>query len=251
MQTLILDIEADNLLRDATKVWCIVSYLVEEATFHIYVDKDEDLCYPKNTIIYTDIYSYLAFIEDKYIVGHNICSYDLPLLAKLFNFKYKIDINKLADTIIMSRLFFPDRPGHSLEYWGDKLRFPKGVHKDFSKLSNDMLQYCIQDVNITKRVYDVLKEEAGDWDWSASLTLEYNMQHIQTKQELNGVLFDVKKAEALLTKIQEEIHEIEQKVIPAIPMTIKDLGEVRKPFLKSGEYSEITKRWLNDANYSV
>jgi hypothetical protein len=72
------------------------------------------------------------------------------------------------------------------------------------------------------------------------------MQHIQTKQELNGVLFDVEKAETLLTKIQGEIHEIEQKVIPAIPMTIKDLGEVRKPFLKSGEYSATTIKFLDD-----
>ena len=78
MKTLILDIEADNLLRDATKVWCIVGYLVEEDTFHIYVDKDEELCYPKNTIVYTDISNYLSFIEDKYIVGHNIIAYDLP-----------------------------------------------------------------------------------------------------------------------------------------------------------------------------
>lgn len=246
MQTLILDIEADNLLRDATKVWCIVGYLVEGNTFHIYVDKAEDLCYPKNTIIYTDIYNYLSFLEDKYIVGHNIIAYDLPLLNKLFSFSYKININNIADTIIMSRLFFPDRNGHALEDWGILLRMPKGDHKDFSKLSNDMLQYCIQDVNITNRVYDVLKEEAGDWDWSASLTLEYNMQHIQTKQELNGVLFDVEKAETLLTKIQGEIHEIEQKVIPAIPMTIKDLGEVRKPFLKSGEYSATTIKFLDD-----
>lgn len=244
MQTLILDIEADNLLRDATKVWCIVSYLVEENTFHIYVDKDEDLCYPKNTIVYTDIYKYLSFLEDKYLVFHNGIAYDLPLLNKLFSFNYKININNIADTIIMSRLFFPDRNGHALEDWGIRLRMPKGDHKDFSKLSNEMLQYCIQDVNITKRVYDVLKEEAGDWDWSASLTLEYNMQHIQTKQELNGVLFDVEKAESLLIKIKDEIDEIEKKVIPAIPMTVMDLGEVKKPFLKSGDYSEQTKKWL-------
>ena len=91
MQTLILDIEADNLLRDATKVWCIVSYLVEENTFHIYVDKDEDLCYPKNTIVYTDIYKYLSFLEDKY--NQDIENYDATteVLASTGNKVYHYD----------------------------------------------------------------------------------------------------------------------------------------------------------------
>lgn len=245
MQTIILDIEADNLLRDATKVWCIVGYLVEENTFHIYVDKDEDLCYPKNTIVYIDIYKYLSFLEDKYLVFHNGIAYDLPLLNKLFSFSYKININNIADTIIMSRLFFPDRNGHALEDWGVRLRMPKGDHKDFSKLSNDMLQYCIQDVNITKRVYDVLKEEAGDWDWSASLQLEYAMQALQVKQETHGVLFNQQAARELVATINKEIEEIEQTVIPQIPKKLVDLGEVRKPFLKSGQLAAITLRWLD------
>ena len=58
-------------------------------------------------------------------------------------------------------------------------------------------------------------------------------------------LYSKDKAETLLAKIQLEIADIEAKVIPAIPQKVVDMGEVRKPFLKSGEYSEQTKRWLN------
>jgi DNA polymerase I-like protein with 3'-5' exonuclease and polymerase domains len=148
----------------------------------------------------------------------------------------------------MSRLFYPDREGHSLEWWGEKLRFKKGEHTDFSHFSQEMLDYCIQDVLLTTRVYEILQTEGSDWDWTPSLTLEYNIQHIQTIQETNGVLFDTNKATKLLEVIGKEIKEIEEKVVPAIPYSVVNDGPVNKPFKKDGSYSEQAKRWLNEDN---
>lgn len=243
------DLEANTYLRDASIIWCGTAYLNDIEEWRVYhVDTEESIDYP-NKCKRVRLNEFLDIFNEYIPSAYNGIGYDFPLLNKLHAFKY--DLKRVIDPLIMSRLSYPDRDGHAIKDWGKRFRLYKGEHNDFSKFSNDMLQYCFQDTRILTRTRMFLEEEMSGWDWSASLTLEYNMQHIQTKQELNGVLFDVKKAEALLTKIQEEIHEIEQKVIPAIPMTIKDLGEVRKPFLKSGEYSEITKRWLNDANYSV
>jgi DNA polymerase I len=245
MPTLIFDIEADGFLYEVSTIWCLVAYEVETQTYHIYhVDTEEEVCYPKKHILH-NINSILSLLSTSTIVGHNIYSYDLPVLSKLYSFQYTPSVERYQDTIIMSRLFYPDRDGHSLEDWGERLKYSKGGHTDFSRFSKEMLTYCIRDVDITYRTWLHLKEEAGDWDWSRSLLLEYSMQHIQTKQETNGVLFDKDKAETLLAKIQLEIADIEAKVIPAIPQKVVDMGEVRKPFLKSGEYSEITKRWLN------
>ena len=55
MQTLIFDIEANALLQDATKIWTIVAYSLEENKYFIYLDKEENFTYPKNSYIYTNI----------------------------------------------------------------------------------------------------------------------------------------------------------------------------------------------------
>jgi DNA polymerase I-like protein with 3'-5' exonuclease and polymerase domains len=242
VSTIVFDIEADALLYDASIIWCLVGY--DKETFYIYhVDIGEPVCYPKNTVI-CSIEEMLDMLATNHIVGHNIIAYDLPLLHKLHNYSYKIE--NMDDTIIMSRLFYPDREGHSLEWWGEKLRFKKGEHTDFSHFSQEMLDYCIQDVLLTTRVYEILQTEGSDWDWTPSLTLEYNIQHIQTIQETNGVLFDTNKATKLLEVIGKEIKEIEEKVVPAIPYSVVNDGPVNKPFKKDGSYSEQAKRWLNE-----
>jgi DNA polymerase I-like protein with 3'-5' exonuclease and polymerase domains len=145
---------------------------------------------------------------------------------------------------VLSRLSYPDRPGHSLEWWGDKLKFPKGNHKDFSKLSQEMLDYCIQDVNVTRRVHKYLQEEMKDWDWSKAIQLEYAMQHLQTQQEMHGVLFDVDKAEVLVDNITKELEETDKTIISNIPLSCKNLGEIKKPFLKNGSLSKAAEQWV-------
>lgn len=239
------DLEANNYLRGATIVWCGVAYLSDIKEWRIYhVDTEEYIEYPMHSKR-VSIEDFIEMLYEYKPSAYNGLGYDFPLLCKLHGFNYKPDPSTLIDPLIMSRLSYPDRDGHSLDAWGERFAMHKGGHKDFTKFSNEMLQYCIQDTRILKRTREYLEQEMSDWDWGRSLLLEYSMQHIQTKQETNGVLFDKDKAEALLAKIQLEIADIEAKVIPAIPQKVVDMGEVRKPFLKSGEYSETTKRWLN------
>ena len=61
------------------------------------------------------------------LIGHNILGYDLPLLSKLHGFTYSVDTFMLTtgdihirvlDTLVLSRLIWPDRPGgHGLLNW--------------------------------------------------------------------------------------------------------------------------------------
>ena len=141
-------------------------------------------------------------------------------------------------------LYNSDREGHSLEWFGEKLRFKKGTHSDFSKLSLEMLEYCIQDVAVLERVYNLLQAEAEGWDWSEAIKLEYEIWHVQMKQEMKGVLFNVDKAEKLLDAIETEIKELEHIIIEEIPMNVKDEGEVKKVFLKNGNYTQSVIAWL-------
>ena len=240
----IFDIESDNLLTKAKQIWCIVA--LRDSVLHIYYVPHDDISYPKNAVIYNDIYSFLTFLgKQEKLVGHNIISYDLPLLKKLYNFKYEIDANKIDDTHIMSRLFYPDREEHSLEYFGRLLRNNKINHTDFSGFSQEMLDYCIQDVMLNDHVYKFLLNEAEDWDWSESLKLEYNIWHVHQKQEQHGVLFDVKAAQELYDKITSELNVLEETITKEIPLRPVNKGELKKIFLKNGEYTTQVKEWLN------
>jgi hypothetical protein len=89
-------------------------------------------------------------------------------------------------------------------------------------------------------------EEGRDWDWTEAIKLEYYIWDIQVQQELRGVCFDKERAEELLAYINEEIYQIEAEVIPKIPMRPSNDGELKKIFLKSGEYTEPVKEWMDE-----
>lgn len=246
MGLLFFDIEADNLLFDVSKIWCCTAYDEDAQKYIIYhVDTDEKIEYPKNYIYINNIYIYLSIINKYKLIGHNVISYDLPAFKKLHGFEY--DLNNVEDTHILSRLFSPDREGHSLAYWGEVLGFPKGDHKDFSKFSNEMLQYNIRDVDLTRRLYYTLWDKEKDWDWSETIKLENHVWHLMSEQEQHGVLFDAPKAKELSIQIKKEIAEIETKVLQEIPKKAVQIGAtVTKPFLKSGEYAKNVQEWLKE-----
>ena len=244
MSLCFFDIESDNLLTDATIIWCIVAKVDDE--YHIYYDNTHYANLPDGSYYYSDIQQYLTFLSKHTLVGHNVISFDLPLLKKLHGYNYSIDPATLVDTHILSRLYNPDRPEHSLAYFGDLLKYPKGDHSDWSQFSQELLDYNIRDVDLTEAVYSHLLKEGAGWDWSEAIKLEYNIWDIQQRQEQHGVLFDQKAAEKLLGKIQTEIDTLESEIIKEIPPTYKDDGEVKKVFLKSGEYTQSVKTWLGE-----
>src|ERR1700743_494173 len=123
------DIET-NGLNDASVVHCLV--IQDPATGEIRQYSDVSGTAPP-------IAEGLRDLEDAdVLIGHNILSYDLPTLKKIYpNFR---PIGKVRDTLIISRLIWPDLypfdaerknfPGtllgsHSLKAWGWRL----GLHK--------------------------------------------------------------------------------------------------------------------------
>jgi len=162
-QILIFDIEATGLLRQASKMHCIVTRDVENPEETMVFDHR-----PDQTI---DMGVQLLSRADV-LIGHNLISYDIPLIRETKEFDFNGDV---IDTLVMSRLFYPDimdkdyqiRPEgmpqklygrHSLEAWGWRLRLQKG---DYGKQANawdkytpEMLDYCKQDTLVTLRLYE-------------------------------------------------------------------------------------------------
>jgi len=152
---LVVDMETDGLLDQVTTAWCIVAKDINE--------KHEEAIYYFQP---NQIESALEFLsEAETIIGHNILKFDLPVLKKLYDFEYD---GELIDTLVVSRLLYPDRPKpkgyvgkatHSVECWGVRFGHPKPSHEDWGQYSPEMLERCRQDVLITEKIYYELMKE--------------------------------------------------------------------------------------------
>lgn len=209
MRTLIIDIEADNLLMAATQIWIVCALDAETgAKFEIRDAKT------------------LQKLVDTYdrLVGHNALSYDFPVLNKLWGIKY--DHDKIRDTLIISRLIRPDLAGgHSLKAWGQRLGFPKGDHSDFSKLSQEMIEYCHKDVQITHKLYKELNRQLFDLSGvrpKDCLRLEHDFANAMSHQVRSGFRLDKMGAEELYKGLLEEYKPLQEDILRLMPL-VKDV----------------------------
>ena len=153
---LIFDLEADNLLTKVTTIHCLVIYDTEEKSTSIYNDIEEPISRG------------VTYLQDAgCICGHNIVGYDIPVLKKLFGF---FDPKgEIVDTLLLSKLFHPDLlkkdanskldkklwGKHSLKAWGHRLGEYKGdfgEETDWKEWSQEMQDYCVQDVVVTTKL---------------------------------------------------------------------------------------------------
>jgi DNA polymerase I-like protein with 3'-5' exonuclease and polymerase domains len=104
---------------------------------------------------------------------------------------------------------------HSQEAWGHRLGELKGTFNGpWDAWSEDMKQYCIQDVLVCKvllqRIYAKgMSEEAID--------LEHQVATIVSRQERYGVMFDMKAAEVLYAQLLKRQRELEKALATAFP----------------------------------
>jgi len=176
------------------------------------------------------------------VVGHNLIGFDIPVLEKLWGIS--VDKRRVQDTLVMSRLANPQREGgHRLAVWGGK-----GDHDDWTCLSKDMVDYCVQDVQVTAKAYNKLKLELRDFN-QESIDLEHEVQWIIQEQVRNGWLLDMRHAMDLLATLKErklavedEVHEVFKPkwvdVKQVVPKTKKD-GSLSKVGLTDDEYQRV------------
>ena len=196
----ILDIETDDL--NATKIHCIVTKNVDTGQINLWKG---DECYT----------SFPKFAKGvlKFIM-HNGISFDAPTLNRLTG--TKLNVSNVEDTLILSQLLFPTRKKHSLESWGENLGFKKIDFHDFSELTEEMITYCIRDVDITHRLWLKIKEEKYT-KYRKAIDLEYRVRHIVDVQERNGFTLDVQKATCLQAELTDKASVIEEKLQEKYP----------------------------------
>ncbi len=174
--TLVIDTETNGLLRNATRIHCVSLYWLEEDRTESFNDepytknpKDLPMAGGQGYSI-TNAVTWISMAER--VIGHNIIGYDLPLIKRLYPFFTYPPV--IVDTLLLSRLYHPnlldidkkqewkDMPtklygSHSLEAYGYRLGEYKGDFAkttDWSDWSQEMQDYCEQDVVVTKKLCD-------------------------------------------------------------------------------------------------
>jgi hypothetical protein len=160
---LVFDLETDGLHDDVTRIHCLVIY-----------DSDTD-----QTLIYNDegdqepiVRGVQLLQEADIICGHNVIGYDIPVLQKIYPWFEPTAL--VVDTLLLSRLYHnnildldkkhkwkqmpPQLYGrHSLESYGYRLGEYKGSFgkdTDWQEWSQEMQDYCVQDVKVTTKLCD-------------------------------------------------------------------------------------------------
>ena len=197
MTRLVFDVETDGL--DATKIWCIVAQDVESKEIYSYGPDKLD-----------DGYALLDSADD--LVGHNIIGFDIPVIRRIMDKPTFAEDKTIIDTLVLSRLFNPVKDGgHSLNQWGNEIGFNKLEFKEFEEYSEEMLEYCIRDVELNTLVYYKLKELSRGFS-KQSVQLEHQVAGIMKKQEEHGFFFDSIRAELLQAQIRERMQELDSEI---------------------------------------
>ena len=141
------DVEADNFLNEAKSIWVVCVRSLETG----------------EEIAFRDPLVFSRWVTDvpRILIGHNVIDYDVPVLEKLWYINFDCII---LDTMVLSYLHNPDRRGgHSLKSWGLRTKDDdfKIEFNDFSHYSQEMEDYCVQDVRLTERVYKFLAQHMG------------------------------------------------------------------------------------------
>ena len=197
MTRLVFDIETDSL--DPKRIWCLVAKDIDTKQQYIYgPDQIQEGC---------DLLE-----SSSYVVGHNILGFDIPVIERLTGRKIDSGERKVVDTLVLSRLFNPVREGnHTLGSWGDRLGYPKINFDKYETYSNEMLEYCIRDVDLNFKVYEILKKEAAGFS-KQSVDLEHDVYKIIAAQREKGFSFDVRSAEMLSADLREKMEDVRKEV---------------------------------------
>lgn len=253
MRIALFDLEADGLLDKATRVHCGV--VKDKNTKEVRKFRPHEI---QNLLDYLSTFDVL--------IAHNGIGYDFPLLEKLYGWIYK---GKVVDTLVMSRLLAPNRiippdclnrkaGPHSVEAWGYRVGRGKPEYNDWETFSEDMLHRCTEDVEILDLIYEALMKEAKGGNWRNAFLLSFELFKNLQKQEEYGWKVDKEHMNKCLRQLDKWIERIDRVITPKLPYILEideakkagEYGYVKKPFLKSGDYSESSLRWCTASGIS-
>lgn len=269
----VLDVEANGLVFDSTKMWTLVCTDFNDKSKRLVLNpfKDKDAK--------QKLFDWVSGYDNPVIAFHYGLGYDIFVLLNLLGCEHTVGPDtfmgrpvQFLDTYYLSMFLNPDRPAHSIAYFGDVLGLPKidwrgkaielGLIKasdpdgaEFMQHHPEMDTYCIRDTDVNVLVLGyLLKEWAVVYEEGFTFTQAFKCGqksfYLMSCQELTGWKFDINLAKQLESKIAAMMEEIRAEVEPQLPprelkkSEEKDYTFPSKPFKKNGELSAIMLKFI-------
>lgn len=214
-----IDIETDDL--NAAVIWvaCVRNIVTKEE--HTLVGHDE-------------IRRFVMGHPEAYWVTHNGLEFDCPTLVRLL--AVGIPVTKVVDTFVLSMLYHPTlEGGHSLEAWAKRVGMEKINFNDWSKYSDEMAVYCLQDTRITAEVFLRLARRMRDIGFTeVGCSIEHRAWAIIRQQKRNGFAFDIKRAGSLFAEIRSVQEQLKEKIYERFPPVLSCIREFRNAYKADG-----------------
>lgn len=235
----VIDIEANGLY-NPTKIWLVVCKDIDTGQYHIFRNLENE---PERL-------SCIDFLSRcDLLIGHNYLSYDGIHLQRIAG--HPLDVGKVLDTLVVSKLVDYPRSGHSVEDYGIEFGMPKGFQVEdgsileskyfpisfYSQYSKDLENYCIRDVDITHRIYNKYLKYLSEPAHHASIRMEHEFELVCNQLHDNGFAFNTKKATTLLTRVTEELGVLDKQILDAFPPRLKFIREITPKETKYGTIS--------------
>lgn len=224
--TIIFDIETNGLL-EATKTTPALDRIHCLCMREVETDKRWSLT-PKEVEKGLSVLS-----KADMIAGHNVITFDIPAIQRVFpRFETKATIR---DTLVMSRLIFPDIRdrdfaniargntsfppkfigAHGLMAWGHRISNLKGDYDGGWEVWNQEMQdYCDQDVDVTATLWGKLWSKKPSLE---SIEIEHEIARIMWEQEQNGICFDRGRAADLNGRLISARNDLAVDIARAFP----------------------------------
>ena len=247
---LVWDIESDGLYDHVTKIHCIVIYdLNSKQTFRYGPDCIGDAIeHLRNADV---------------LIGHNILFYDCPVIEKLTQTNFT---GRIIDTLICTRLIWPKellyeldteqytevpkklRGSAGLKAWGYRLADNKIEFKDFKEYSEAMLVYCVQDVSVTTRLFELIQKQNYA---ESAFKLEHDFALAINKQIRSGVPFDLDAALDLVDNLRAKQSKLETQLKELFPPIEHEswftpkVNNVTRGYVKGVPFRKVTTEEFN------
>jgi len=257
------DVETDGLLSELTKIHCIVVADIDTGEIKRFTPTEIE-----------DALKYLLTADT--LIAHNGIGFDIPAIQKLYPwFHFK---GEFLDTLIYSKLVWSNRRdldfglfqrkklegryigSHSLKSYGYRLGILKGEFAestDWQTYSDEMLDYCEQDVAVTVALFKKL--ELCNYP-EIAVNLEMDVAGLMAQQERNGFCFDVPAAAALYAELgsrRDEIHQAlletfgswYERGVETVPKRTLNFKNVTKPsYVEGAVYTKVKHITFNPAS---
>ena len=223
----VLDLEADNLYDDVTRIWCVViKNVLSGETHKLYTGPWHDFLREK--------------AKDATFIGHNILGYDKRVLEKLLG----LSLESCIDTLLLSMILHPERNSHSLE------------SHSTDKVQNDVwdhwhpviLKRCVSDVDITLDLFLKQLKELESWGCPNYdfINMEHQVADEVSLQAVRGCPINVPKLNEYVGTLETTLSEMQETVSKILGTYSDKPTHVKAPFTKTGKLNVNVLKWAGE-----